>query len=127
MADRSQRTRSSGKPSKLSSPLFLPPSGPSSMIPIGVLDDVGLVFDDDVCIVLFNQGLDDFVKIVDVRHIKSGSEFVHDVNIAPVFQFGGDFFDSFCCADLAAFYSNFVRFIFTHSIPKIRSRFDQVV
>ena len=59
--------------------------------PVGIFDDVEVVFNDDHCVAVIDQPFDNPIKIVDVRHMQAGCWLVHNVDVAFFSQFGGDF------------------------------------
>ena len=51
--------------------------------PICRFNDVKIVFDDDNCIALINQTIDDVEQLADVLKVQPGSRFIKDVDRTP--------------------------------------------
>ena len=59
--------------------------------PVGVFDDIQIVFDDDDRIAGIDQAIDDGEKVANIRHMQACGWLIHDINTAFFVQFAGEF------------------------------------
>ena len=59
--------------------------------PIGVLDDVQIVLDDNDRVARVHEAVDDLHEVTDIGHVQARGRFVHDVDTALFVQFAGEF------------------------------------
>ena len=60
-------------------PPALPPSGPISIKPVGIFDNIEVVLDDDHAVAGVDQGVQHVQQLVDIGHVQAGGRFVEDV------------------------------------------------